>query len=183
MHSADAWANDGDARDAIAIMAELPRDVARWALPYLPLFRPRERALSWKRARRLLEELRDLIAQTEIAWGSGVPRPNRPEAWARGLEQICCHPPKELPLGNHNYLRTIVYRIADELDAARERNRETEIRERRREEISEEVREANRRRAAEIVAQLKTGLSGPLSPSSRTQQTRRPNRPEGPDNV
>lgn len=150
-HSADAWLNNAAAREAITVAAELPRDVARRALDYVSLFRPLTRSLSLKRVRRLLEELRDLVAQPEVSWNLRPPRPNRPEAWARALEEICNHPPKRLPLENHNYLRAIQYRIADEKDAAAERHRERDIRDRRMEELSQEEIEANRRRARELA--------------------------------
>ena len=120
MHSAEAWTNDEDARQVVATIAELPRDVARWALPYLGLFRPKARVLSWKRARRLVEELRDFAMAPEISWKGQPPRPNAPEAWARGLEQISVRPPGDLPLQGHNYLRAIVYGLADEMDKRKE---------------------------------------------------------------
>ena len=125
-HSAEAWLHEEEARAAMAVAVELPRGVGRWALAYLALFRPQTadrgpRALGWKRVRRVLEEIRDLVAAPEIAWAQKAARPNSPEVWARAMEQMCCHPPSRLPLKNHNYLRTIAYDLADEMDKARER--------------------------------------------------------------
>jgi hypothetical protein len=152
-HSVEAWANDPEAREALSIAAGLPRDVARWALPYIALFRPKKRALTWKRARRLLEELQDLVAAPEVQWNNKPPRSNLHSAWARALEQISSHPPKRLPLESHNYLRAIQYGIADELDARAESSREADINRRRREEMEhftpEEIEE-NKRRLAEL---------------------------------
>lgn len=158
MHSLEGWANDVDAREALRIVAGLPRQVAGWALPYLSLFRPRARALSWKRARRLLDELRALVEAPEITWDCEVPRPNHAKAWAQAMERVVCHPPKELPLGNHNYLRKIAYRIADEMDAEAERYREAEITRRRVEEFSREEIERNRERMKELVRRTAQGI-------------------------
>lgn len=154
MHSLEGWANDVDAREALRIVAGLPRQVAGWALPYLSLFRPRARALSWKRARRLLEELKVLVEAAEISWDREVPRPNNAKAWAQAMERVVSHTPRELPLRNHNYLRTIAYKIANELDAEAERYREAEITRRRVEEFSEEEIRRNR----EKLRQLRKGI-------------------------
>lgn len=149
-HSVEAWTNDPEAREALAIAAGLPREVARWALPYIALFRPEKRALTWKRARRLLEDLRDLVAAPEVQWNQKPPRPNPPAAWARALEQICAHPPKRLPLESHNYLRAIQYGIADEIDGRAEAGRDAEITRRREEEFTAEEMKENKRRLAEL---------------------------------
>jgi hypothetical protein len=78
------------------------------------------RALSWRKAWRLLEEIQELVGAAEIAWAQKAARPNSPEVWARAMEQMCVHPPSRLPLRNHNYLRTIAYDLADEIDKTRE---------------------------------------------------------------
>jgi len=157
LHSAEGWINDTEAREALAATAALPPPVARWALQYIALFRPPRRALTWARARRLLVELRELVEAPEIRWNLEPPRPSRPEAWAQAMERVVCHPPKELPLGNHNYLRKIAYRIADELDAQAERYREAEITRRRIEEMSREEIERNRERIKDLAKSLERG--------------------------
>lgn len=130
--SVDAWEADAMARRAMLIAIDLPPSVSRWALSYLALFRPNPpqppfakggatRGLGWKRAARLLEQLRELVEAPEISWGQGVARPNDPRAWAQAMDQMCARPPKELPLRNHNYLRAIAYKIADQTDAEAER--------------------------------------------------------------
>ena len=114
--SADAWASDADARRALQLVATLDRDVARLALPYLSLFRPKAgRGLFWARVCRLLEQLKLLVETPEISWG---PRPhlaNSPAVWARAIEKLLAQPPSDLPLKNHNYLRVVAYEIAERL--------------------------------------------------------------------
>lgn len=151
--SAGAWENDAEARAAMAIIADLPRGVAAHALGWLALFRPRSRSLTWKRANRLLEELSVQVHAPEISWGQSVPRPNHPQAWAQAMERLLARPPKELPLAGHNYLRRMVYAIADEMDAARERKGEDRREDPRRliEETTPEDYERNQARIRELT--------------------------------
>jgi hypothetical protein len=119
--SAQSYANDADARACLAIVGDLPRGVSRICLSYLALFRPASgKGLSWSKAFSLLSGLKNLIAFPHIQWERQVARPNLSEAWEKGMERIIEHPPKTLPLKNHNYLRAVAYEIANEMDRQRE---------------------------------------------------------------
>jgi hypothetical protein len=122
IHSAEAWVNDADARQCLLIVAELPAEVGRRALPYLAMFRPSGsgRALTWSKALRLLAELKQVVSESFIYWDRCPERPNSAGAWAGALEQIVQRPPKQLPLTSHGYLRKIAYDIADQADKAAE---------------------------------------------------------------
>ena len=61
-HSAEAWENDRITRTVFAAQAALPREVCAVLLPYLALFRPDKRALSWSRTLKVMQELAALIA-------------------------------------------------------------------------------------------------------------------------
>ena len=125
--SAEAWTSNADARECIRIVAELPADVSRRALPYLALFRPQVpeiekgyRGLVWSRALRLLIDLKNLVDEPFISWEKRPARPNIPMAWSQAMEQVIQRPPRRLPLETHGYLRRIAYDIADEMDQAAE---------------------------------------------------------------
>lgn len=123
LHSAEAWTADGQARQCLKVVAELPEAVSRRVLPYLALFRPAARGLKWSKALRLLDELRRLVAEPCIQWEQKPARPNDARAWAAAIDQVVEQPPKRLPLASHGYLRAIAYERADELDRAAERRR------------------------------------------------------------
>lgn len=115
--SAEAWANDAAARQCLRIVAELPGDVGRRCLPYLALFRPLSgRGMSWQRCLRLLSELAGLVNDSYVQWESRPARPNSAAAWTQAMERMIQQPPRQLPMRNHNYLRTIAYEIANESD-------------------------------------------------------------------
>jgi hypothetical protein len=117
-HSADAFNNDAAMRDVVAAISQLPGPVASRALGYLALFRPGKSALSWKRAGSLLRGLSELVKSPTIcASGASSPaRANSPAFWAQGMDTITERRPQTLPLKNHNYLRAVVYDIANQAD-------------------------------------------------------------------
>lgn len=118
----EAMLNDADQRQFAAIMAELPRTVAAIAPHYIGLFRPMGgRGLVWKRALRLIIEVRAMADMTTVQWGNGVARPLTPQMLGMAMERMIARPPRRLPLTNHNYLRSIVYEIADDADRGAEK--------------------------------------------------------------
>ena len=120
----EAWESDAAARRCLALVAGLPREVARQSTGYLALFRSNGgRGLSWKKAERLLGELRDLVAAGHIQWHRKPARQVKPAIWGRAMEKMVTIPPRELPLDGHGYLRKVVYRLADEADREGERRR------------------------------------------------------------
>lgn len=127
VHSAEGWVSGADARQCMAVIARMPLEVSKQALPYIALFRPRVpeseknyRGLIWSRALRLLKELEDLLADAHIGWQGRPARPNSQRAWAMAMEQVIQRPPRRLPLSSHGYLRRIAYDIADEMDRKEE---------------------------------------------------------------
>ncbi len=128
-HSAEAWNNDGQARECIRLVAELPSGVSRNILSYLAMFRPGNgRALQWRRALTLISELKILVESGMIQWGNQPARPNDPVFWSDGLDRILQRPPTGLPLKNHNYLRSIVWDIANASDKKAETQENKSIR-------------------------------------------------------
>lgn len=114
--SLEAWVQDAKARECLSIVASLPEVVASHIPGYLGLFRPRSKALSWSKALRVLQELSAHVRHGWIQWDRGVARPATDAMWGAGLEKMVSRPPRDLPLENHNYLRKIVYGLADETD-------------------------------------------------------------------
>ncbi|MBI5550725.1 MAG: hypothetical protein HY911_04400 [Desulfobacterales bacterium] len=121
VHSAEAWTNDGQARQCLLLVAELPTEVSRRAVPYIAMFRPSSgRGLQWSKALRLLAELRQLVMDAQIQWDRRPARPNSAQAWAQAMEQVIQHPPRRLPLTSHGYLHSIAYDLANEADRRQE---------------------------------------------------------------
>ncbi len=118
---ADAWANDAIARELMRDLTSLPAPVPKVVLGYLSLFRPGRRALSWKRAARLTRELAALVAAGHVQVQGKVARPATAAMWAAGMEQMTDRRDAlTLPLKNHNYLRQVVWQLADDADRRNE---------------------------------------------------------------
>jgi hypothetical protein len=122
--SAAAWSNDAEIREVIGAIVTLPAPVAGAVLPYLSLFRPESRALSWKRARTVVVELAAQVA-AGIVQIQGKPARRCPaNLWAQGMEGMTARRDRlQLPLKNHNYLRTVVWPLAEQAAAAAEKIR------------------------------------------------------------
>lgn len=108
------------ARETMQAMLALPAPVSRSILGYMGLFRPTERALSWKKARKIVAELAALIAPGHIQIQGKPARPCTAHIWAQGMEQMAARTDLTRPMRNHNYLKQIVWQIADQADAGRE---------------------------------------------------------------
>ena len=121
MHSAEAWRNDPIARDCLGHAAGLPGPVSDQILWYLALFRPSsKRGLQWGRTLRLLVDFEKQVGTGYIHQAHKVDRPACPEIWAQAMTRMIDFPPGNLPVKNHNYLRAIVYDLANEADRAME---------------------------------------------------------------
>ncbi len=119
--SADAWENDAIARELMQDFLSLPAPVSKVLLGYLSLFRPDKRALSWRKALRLTRELSSLVTAGHVQVQGKVARPCPDRIWAAGMEQMIERRASlSLPLRNHNYLRKIVWGMADAEDARNE---------------------------------------------------------------
>ena len=125
--SAEAWENDANQRQFDAIISRMPTSVSRSITAYFSLFRPLVpadlrgyRGLSWSRALRLAGEVNQIIKETHISWKHKPARPIDAAQWGMAIEKIVANPPRDLPLTNHNYLRSVAYGIADDSDRAAE---------------------------------------------------------------
>ena len=127
--SAESWENDMEARKTMQAIVALPREVALESLFYLGLFRPAQRALSWKAALRIVQELSELVAAGHVQVKGKPSRPCPPDVWAVGMRQMVAQRDTiARPLKNHNYLRQVVWQLADKLDADLEARRYQEER-------------------------------------------------------
>jgi len=123
--SAEVWENDAAARQFVAVVAQLPRPVAERILRYCGLFRSPDaaRAMAWKKALRIGQELADFVAAGYVQTKGKVARPCTPQLWGRGMDkmlELVSAGQLRLPMKNHNYLITIVWQEADKADAAQE---------------------------------------------------------------
>jgi hypothetical protein len=110
------------ARQALQAACALPPEVSKVCLGYLSLFRPMQRALSWSKSLRIINELSALIAPGHIQVQGKPARPCPPRIWAVAMEQMVERSATlQRPLKNHNYLRQIVHQLADQADAGREK--------------------------------------------------------------
>ena len=122
-----AYFADDDGKRMIAAVVDLPAELQRPALSYLGLFKPAKNSLSVPRATRLVLELQQLVATGNVCRDErgGVRRAATPAMWAEGIEQMLANRAGlTLPLANHNYLRAVVFGIADQVDARAERQLE-----------------------------------------------------------
>ena len=127
--SAEAWANDIEARTALAATANLPEPVSKRLLAYLALFRPAERALSWRKTVTLITDLDALVSCGYVRVKGSPDRPCTPEIWALAMGQMVdSWAVISRPLPNHNYLRKVAWQLADRIDADLEAIRNQEER-------------------------------------------------------
>lgn len=119
-----------DAKLLADVCAMMDPVIARPALGYLRLFKPRATELRLSRAVKLLRELHALVKAGRVSADdrSALERPATPAMWAAGIEQMQACPPGGIPLSNHNYLRKVVFDLANRSDAVAERQTEKELR-------------------------------------------------------
>lgn len=122
--SAEAWLNDAEARDLLLAVAKMPAPLPEAVLPYLGLFRPQQRALSWKKAARLLADLAQLTGSGHVQIQGQPARPCPPRIWAEAMGQMIERRERlSLPMPNHNYLRQVAWQLADQADSQAEKSR------------------------------------------------------------
>jgi hypothetical protein len=122
-----AFFADDDGKRLLAAVVDLPAELQRPVLGYLGLFKPGKNALSMPRATRLVQELQQLVATGTVSRDdrTGVRRQATPTMWSEGIEQMLANRSGlTLPLPSHNYLRAVVFGIADQTDARAERAQE-----------------------------------------------------------
>lgn len=122
--SAEAWTNEKNGRELLAAVATLPHPLPEAILSYLPLFRPVPRALSLKKALRLIRELAALVGSGYVQVQGKVARPCQPRIWALAIEDMSeRRGGLTLPISGHNYLRKVAYDLADRESLKAERSR------------------------------------------------------------
>jgi hypothetical protein len=152
----EGFASDVDARHFAAAMGRIPPSLADGVLRYLGLFAPAKHALTWSRARRLIEPLAEMIGTSRIyvhkrEWTVTA------EHWQEALGYMCERRAKlTLPLKNHNYMLDVLAGLADKAEATREEKTEGERRAASRQEGGDPDRARRMALAkAEIAAQTK----------------------------
>ncbi len=118
-----AFFADDDGKRLMAAVLDLPAELHRPTLGYLGLFKPPKNALSMQRATRLVGDLKQLVATGSVCRDErgDTRRAATPAMWAEGIEQmLAARSGLSLPLANHNYLRAVVFGIADATDARAE---------------------------------------------------------------
>ena len=126
-----AFFAEADGKRLAASLAAMPPDLGRAVIGYLGLFKPAKTGLRMPRAIKLVDELRALVDAGTVCNDerSGVRRPCTAATWAAGIEQLLVQRGTlTLPLANHNYLRAVVFGLADKADAASERQKEADAR-------------------------------------------------------
>ena len=122
--SYELFTNDGEARATFAAAQRLPAGLGGPMLDYLTLFRPAQRLLSWKRAKKLLEELVPMLESGTVT-RNGRKVPCEPQAWRKAIEQMLEQRERlSLPLKSHGYLLEVVLgslpKLAAEAETAAE---------------------------------------------------------------
>ena len=126
-----AFLVEDDGKRLAALLAEMQPELGRAVIGYLGLFKPAKTALRMARAVKIVQELVALVETGTVCKDerSGVRRPASALTWATGIETMLLQRTSlTLPLETHNYLRAVVYGLADKADAAVERQREADAR-------------------------------------------------------
>ncbi|HHA2431527.1 TPA: hypothetical protein ACOENN_000499 [Stenotrophomonas maltophilia] len=126
-----AFFAEEDGKRLAAQLADMQPELGRAVIAYLGLFKPAKNALRLPRAVKLVQELAILVGAGTVCRDerNGVRRSASPAMWATGIEQMLAQRGSlTLPLENHNYLRAVVFGLADKADAATERQREENAR-------------------------------------------------------
>lgn len=123
----EAFFVDADAKRFAALFAELEPALGRAVLGYLRLFKPPKQALRMPRAMRVVADLLALVATGEVSRDerTGARRVATTQMWTQGIEQMIDQRDRlTLPIDNHNYLRAIVFGLAEQCAARAEAHAE-----------------------------------------------------------
>ena len=108
--------------------SELPHEVQKPFLKYLSLFKPLTGcAIQPTKAERLTRELVALVVKGFVSEKGKPDRPCIPVFWVMAMERMQeLAGTLDLPMKNHNYLRSIVYKLANQADSQREQQQRQE---------------------------------------------------------
>lgn len=114
-------AGDGE---IVAEYIKLPQVVQQPFYKYLSLFRPASGcACQQSKTIRLTREMVALVSKGYVSEKGKADRPCPPSLWAKGMERMMeLAGTLDLPMKNHNYLRSIVYKLSNQADAHREQH-------------------------------------------------------------
>jgi len=114
-------------RQICGVLVELPKDIQAVVFHYLALFKPATgKAIQAKKANRILTEIKQITAAGHVQVDRKVARPCPPRIWAQAMEQMIERRDRlNLPMPNHNYLKSIAWDLADQADAQAEKTRST----------------------------------------------------------
>lgn len=107
VHELAALVDGTDARQFVALIAELPAGVGKPALRYLQLFRAPGRATSWSRGLRILAELLPMM-RDGVVRRDGVTMDASVELWADAMHELADRKWARLPLQSNGYLLEVV---------------------------------------------------------------------------
>ncbi|MDP1696477.1 MAG: hypothetical protein Q8L45_01610 [Xanthomonadaceae bacterium] len=119
----EAFLADADGKRMAALFADLDPALGRAVLGYLRLFKPAKQALRLPRAARIVCDLLELVNAGAVSRDdrTGMRRETTATLWAKGIEQMIDHRDRiTLPIDNHNYLRAIVFGLAEQQAARTE---------------------------------------------------------------
>lgn len=163
------------------LLAGMEPTLGRAVVEYLALFTPARQKLRLAKAVKLVAALDALVREGNVCRDErgGVRRPATAALWAAGIEQMLDQRAKlTLPLANHHYLRAIVFGLADQADAAAERQRETDKRAGRHLQAASAMDDAHSRRLAlndamhAIASDLQLGIIDEAKAEERRGQAR-----------
>lgn len=116
--------------DLVPEFIKLPQELQTPFCRYLALFKPASgRQIQPSKSLRLTKEMVALVCKGYVSRRGKVDRPCTPSLWVRGIEIMLENVERfrSDPLENHNYLRKVVYQIADQADAGRERHQYQQV--------------------------------------------------------
>lgn len=122
----ECFANDADARAVAELLAKLPAEVAPALLRYMRLFKPAKSALTWKKARAILEVLSPLVVEQNISRNGRVWEVPH-GAWAPAVDRMLENKNLDLPMKSHGYLFEILVGDVNKEEAKAERQQDAEI--------------------------------------------------------
>ena len=118
--SYEFFTSDAEARACFAAAQQLPGGFGPLLLEYLTLFRPRQRLLTWSRARKLIDELVPMVVSGEVRREQRTHRVSI-DAWRVAIEQMVSQRDQlRLPLKSHGYLLSVAPKVASAAEAAGE---------------------------------------------------------------
>jgi hypothetical protein len=163
--------DDERAKEALTAALKLPPQIGDAVQEYLTLFDTDTRGLTWGRYGAILTALLEDLGRGMVIWKKSS-RPAPVALWIECMTQMAAKEwePGDLPLKNHNYLRSMVYRKADAVEAQAERQREEQRRtdpvKARREQHGQapeaKATEGAPKPVAELMAEAKAKLRGGL---------------------